>query len=220
MRVLIIGAHGQIGTQLVDKLLASPHQPVAMVRREEQLSPFKEKGADAVLADLEKEIGHAFNDIDAVVFTAGSGGDTGEEMTDLVDRQGAIKAINRTVSHGIRRFVMVSAFGANLDQEKWPDGMTHYYEAKSEADEYLRDTNLDYTILMPGRLTDEPGTGRIALAPRTEERDGSISREDVAATILHVLEQPNTYRGSYELLAGDTPIKAAIRQVQVIPAAP
>lgn len=214
MRVLVIGAHGQIGNQVVDLLLNSPHQPVAMVREEAQQAPFKKKGADTVLADLEAEIGHAFNDIDAVIFSAGSGADTGKDKTDLVDRKGAIKAINRTVSHGIRRFVMVSAFGANLDREKWPDGMTHYYEAKAAADAHLRDTDLDYTILMPGQLTDDPGTGQVALAPRTQERSGSVPRADVAAVIVQLLEQPNTYGGSYELLSGDTPIEEAVRQLR------
>jgi uncharacterized protein YbjT (DUF2867 family) len=90
MKALIIGANGQIGTQLVDKLKDSQHEPVPMVRKEEDVNTFKEKGTNPVLADLEKDIGHAFQGIDAVVFTAGSGADTGEEKTELVDKKGAV----------------------------------------------------------------------------------------------------------------------------------
>ncbi|WP_425421154.1 SDR family oxidoreductase [Phaeodactylibacter xiamenensis] len=213
MKVLIIGANGQIGTQLVDKLKDSQHEPVPMVRKEEDVSAFKEKGTNPVLADLEEDIGHAFRGIDAVVFTAGSGADTGEEKTELVDKKGAVKAINEAKSRGIDRFVMVSAFGADFEPEEWPDSMKHYYEAKATADNHLISSGLNYTILKPGRLTNDSGKGKVDIGERTQERMGEIPREDVATTIKEILDRPNTYRGSYEMLQGEQPIKQAVERI-------
>jgi uncharacterized protein YbjT (DUF2867 family) len=213
MKVLIIGASGQIGTQLADKLKGSMHEPVPMVRKEEDLSTFKEKGMEPVLADLEKDISHAFQDVDAVVFTAGSGAHTGREKTELVDKEGAIKAIDEALSSGVKRFIMVSAFGADFDPKYWPDSMEHYYEAKSAADNHLISSGLDYTILKPGRLTNDKGQGTVDIGERTQERRGSIPREDVAVTIQAILDRPNTYRASYEMLEGDQPIGQAVEQI-------
>lgn len=213
MKVLIIGANGQIGTQLVDKLKDSQHEPVPMVRKEEDVKTFKEKGTNPVLADLEKDISHAFRGIDAVVFTAGSGADTGEEKTELVDKKGAVKAINEAKSRGIDRFVMVSAFGADFEPKEWPNSMKHYYEAKAAADNHLISSGLNYTILKPGRLTNDSGKGKIDIGERTQERMGEIPREDVATTIKEILDCPNTYRGSYEMLQGDQPIEQAVERI-------
>lgn len=210
MKVLVIGANGQIGTKVVDKLLDSKHTPVAMVRKEADIPKFKEKGAEVVLADLEEEIDHAFDGIDAVVFTAGSGAHTGKDKTDLVDRKGAIKAIDKAAEYGADRFIMVSAFGADFDPSEWSDSMAHYYSAKSDADDHLMESDLDYTILKPGRLTNESGKDRIDIGKRIEKRGGSIPREDVATTIVQIIDQPNTFGGSFELLEGDTAIEEAV----------
>lgn len=206
MKVLIIGANGQIGSLLVDQLQNSEHEPVPMVRKEADIETFKKKGTSPVLADLEEEIGHAFEGVDAVVFAAGSGADTGKDKTELVDKKGAIKAIDEAKAKGVDRFVMVSAFGADFEPREWPASMKHYYEAKSTADNHLMSSGLDYTILKPGRLTNEGGHGKVDIGERTKDREGAIPREDVAMTIKAVLNQPNTYGASYELLEGDMPI--------------
>lgn len=213
MRVLVIGANGKIGRKLVDRLLSSHHEPVAMVRQKEQTTRFHELGAKTVLADLEEDIDHAFKDIDAVVFTAGSGGHTGKDKTELVDRMGAIKAIDEAVKHNVKRFIMVSAFGADYDPQEWSEGMAHYYQAKSVADKYLMNTDLDYTILKPGRLTDEIPEERIEIAEKTEQRGGSITRSDVAETIKQILEVKASFRKSYELLQGEKEIEEALAEL-------
>lgn len=213
MKVLIIGANGQIGTQLVEKLKDSQHEPVPMVRKEEDVNTFKEKGTKPVLADLEEDISHAFEGVDAVVFTAGSGADTGKDKTEAVDKEGAVKAINEAKSKGIDRFVMVSAFGADFEPKEWPDSMKHYYEAKSAADNHLMSSGLNYTILKPGRLTNDSGNGKVDIGERTQERMGEIPREDVATTIREILDRPNTYRASYEMLQGDQPIAQAVERI-------
>ncbi len=215
MKILIIGANGQIGTKLTEKLKDSQHTPVAMLRKEAQVQKFKQKGIETVLADLEKDISHAFSGIDAVVFTAGSGADTPKSQTKVIDENGAKKAIDEAVAEGINRFIMVSALMADRKSENWPESMQHYYEAKANADEYLRRSGLDYTILMPGRLTNKNGTGKVELKKRIEDlKDRSISREDVATVITEILNADNTINKSLDLLEGDTPIKKAVSDIR------
>ncbi|HET8864535.1 MAG TPA: SDR family oxidoreductase [Gracilimonas sp.] len=211
MNVLVIGANGQIGTRLVRKLKEAGHDPKAMVRKEEQISQFKNEGIDTVLADLEEDFSHAYNGVDAVVFTAGSGGDTPKSQTQMIDRDGAIKAIDEAEKAGVNRFVMVSALKANRDEDSWSEAMQHYYEAKSAADDHLRNTDLDFTVLMPGRLTNEPGTGKVELSEYIEDIEGrNITRDDVAAVITEMIDSPVTFGKSLELLQGETSIKEAI----------
>jgi len=214
MNILVIGANGQIGKKVVSKLLKSEHHPKAMVRSEEQVEQFEKKGADVVVADLEKDISHVFNGVNGVVFTAGSGAHTGKDKTELVDHQGAIKAIDEAVKNDVKRFIMVSAFGADLDRDTWKESMAHYYRAKSAADRYLMQSGLDFTILKPGRLTNENGTGNIEIAARTEQRGGSITRTDVATTIVKIMGVRQSIGKSYELLQGDTPIDRALNELK------
>lgn len=213
MRVLVIGANGQIGEKVVHNLLDAEYTPRAMVRKEEQIKQFEEIGAEVVLADLEEDISHAFEHVDGVVFTAGSGADTPKSQTKVIDRDGAIKAVDEAEKHDASRFIMVSAFGADFDPEEWSDRMEHYYKAKSEADEYLKDSGLDYTILKPGRLTNEEAKGEIQIGKRTEERGGSITREDVAEVIVQSVDSEVTHCKSLELLQGDTPIPEALENL-------
>ena len=117
MRVLVIGANGQVGHQLVEKLKDKGHQPVAMVRKEEQVEQFKEKGIDTVLGDLQKDFSHAFEGVDSVVFAAGSGGDTGADMTVLIDQEGAIESVDNAKKTGVKHFVMLSSMGADAPKD-------------------------------------------------------------------------------------------------------
>jgi len=109
---------------------------------------------------------------------------------------------------------MVSAFGADLDRDTWKESMAHYYRAKSAADRYLMQSGLDFTILKPGRLTNENGTGNIEIAARTEQRGGSITRTDVATTIVKIMGVRQSIGKSYELLQGDTPIDRALNELK------
>lgn len=210
MKVLIIGANGKIGQRLTKKLKNTTHAPRAMYRDEAQVAAATAKGIEAVYGDLEQDFDHAFDGVDAIVFTAGSGAHTGADKTHLVDRIGAKKTIDYAVKHRIDRFIMVSAFGADASPDQWPDSMKHYYEAKADADKHLMQTQLDFTILKPGRLTDDDGTNNIAIGDDLNMEKGTIPRADVATVIEKCLSAPQTIRRSLELLSGNEPIDKAL----------
>ncbi|MFC7322054.1 SDR family oxidoreductase [Halobacillus campisalis] len=205
MRVLVIGANGKVGKHIVDKLKSADHDPVAMVRDPDQVPQFEEKGVDTVLGNLEKDFESAFYKIDAVIFAAGSGPDTGADKTILIDQEGAIKSIERAKHFGIQRFVMLSSMLADRP-ESGPSGMKHYLYAKHRADEHLKQSGLDYTIVRPGGLTNEPGTGCVMLQENMNNF-GEIPREDVAETIAHLISVPKAENKSFDLISGSDPIK-------------
>jgi uncharacterized protein YbjT (DUF2867 family) len=213
MKVLVIGANGQIGKRLVKKLKSAGHQPKAMIRKEEQKTWFEQENIETVLGDLEEDFSHVYKDVEAVVFSAGSGGHTPKSQTKVIDQDGAKKAIDEAEEAGISRFIMVSALKANRDSKNWSDAMQHYYEAKSAADAHLRKSNLNYTVLMPGRLSNEEGTGKIDLGERIELDNRSITRDDVASIIVEILEKESTFGKSLELLQGETSINKAVENI-------
>lgn len=204
MRVLVIGANGQVGHQLVEKLKGKGHQPVAMVRKEEQVNQFKDKGIDTVLGDLQKDFSHAFEGVDSVVFAAGSGGDTGTDMTVLIDQEGAIESVDNAKKAGVKHFVMLSSMGA--DDPKNAEQIQPYLYAKHRADEYLRASGLDFTILRPGMLTNDPGTGKVRLFEGGTEI-AEIPREDVANVLTHIVDTDKPEGKTYYLHEGDTPVE-------------
>ena len=212
MRILIAGANGQIGRQLIERIADSLHASRAMIRDEDQAETLRELGANAtVVADLEDDIDKAVTHCDAVVFTAGSGADTGPEKTEAVDRDGAIALIDAAREAGVSRFVMVSSMGAG-QPEDGPEEMQHYLRAKQAADEHLADSGLDYTIVRPGRLTNEAACGRVALDTRLQDH-GEVPRADVAAVLLEVLKTPDTIGKTFEVLKGEKPIEQAVSQL-------
>lgn len=215
MKVLLIGANGQIGQHIIR--LAKNDVDIsltAMVRKQEQLDEYKAKGTEAVLADLEGSVENlrkVMESMDAVVFTAGSGGHTGADKTILVDLDGAVKAVEAAEQANVGRFIMISAFQAN-NREVWADSkIKHYMAAKHYADRFLLASKLNYTILRPGNLRNEPGTGRI-LAGELKEY-GAIPREDVARTVLASLKNENTHHRSFDLITGEQPIEEAINNL-------
>jgi len=204
MKILIIGANGKIGRRLTERLANSGHAVRAMIRKKEQRDALEKLGAEVVIGDLEGEFAHALESCDALVFTAGSGGETGADKTILVDLWGAIKTIEACSKRRIKRFIMISSRNAG-DPENSKPAILHYNVAKHIADDYLINSMLDYTILRPGRLTDEPGTGRIRTSrPSVEEQ--SISRDDVAAVAQYCLEHDDTIGKIIELYQGDETI--------------
>jgi len=214
MKVLLIGANGKVGRQVVDMLHGHERHTVrAMVRKPEQWEALRNKGIEAVLADLEgtvDEIAEAAKGCDAIVFSAGSGGHTGPDKTLLVDLDGAVKAMEAAGKIGIKRFVIVSTFQAH-NRENWPEDLKPYYVAKHYADRMLMNSGLNYTIIRPGYLRDVKGTGLVTAAENL--KGGSIPREDVARTIVQTLDEPNTYRKAFDLMAGDTPIAEALKSL-------
>jgi uncharacterized protein YbjT (DUF2867 family) len=208
--VVVAGGHGKIGLRLLRLLAARGDRARGLIRNPKHAGDLEAVGAGAVVCDLEREgdITHCVEGADAVVFSAGAGPGSGAERKKTVDLGGAVKLIDAAKAAGIARYVMVSAIGVTrLDSIS--GAMRPYYEAKAEADARLDASGLDHTIVRPGRLTDEPGTGRIRAG--TDVGSGEVSREDVAATLLAVLDADNTIGKAFDLLEGETPIVEAVR---------
>lgn len=215
MIVLVAGANGKTARSLVRMLVEEDHKVRGLVRKEEQLSEVEQDGAEPVLVDLEEEVegdvGRAVEGCDAIVFAAGAGPGSGAARKETMDYGGAVKLIEAAERHGVRRYLMLSAMGA-ADPESGSEEMRPYLSAKARADERLQSSGLDYTIIRPGSLTNEPGTGRIDAALSLGRR-GEISREDVAAIFAATLEAENTFGKTFEALSGDTPIREAIAAI-------
>ena len=211
MNILVVGANGQIGKHVVSKIQSTnEHTAIAMVRKEEQKAQFEEQGAKTALVDLEGSIGDiadAAKGADAIVFTAGSGGHTGADKTMMIDLDGAIKTMEAAKQAGVKRFVTVSAIGVH-NRDKWMGSVPYYSAAKHYADVWLRESGLDYTIIRPGGLINDAGTGNIKVAVDLEV--GKITREDVASTILASLENDHTIGKEFDMINGETPIKDAL----------
>lgn len=217
MKVLIFGANGQIGQHLVDEMKKEGvHEPVAFVRKQEQLDEFKKEGVQARLGNLEasiEEIANEMTEIDAIVFTAGSGGATGDDKTLLIDLDGAVKVMEAAKKTGIERFLIVSAFGAE-SRERWSEELKPYYVAKHFADEWLKNMDLNYTIVRPGMLTNDSSIGKVLIKEIIKESEPmTIPRVDVAKVLLASLENENTYRKSFDLLTGKDSIKNALENL-------
>ncbi|TYL37014.1 NAD(P)-dependent oxidoreductase [Natronococcus pandeyae] len=211
MQVAVIGANGGIGRELVPRLAETGHDPIGVVRDESQFGAVRERGGEPRLGDLEGEFAPALQGADAVVFTAGSGGDTGWDKTLLIDLWGARRSIDACVAHGIDRFVMISAYNAS-DPMAAPDAIRPYHVAKRCADDYLDWSPLEATILRPTALTDDEGTGQISAAFDYRDADGDeIPRADVAQTVVACLATADTVGETIRLFGGETPIEDAIR---------
>lgn len=212
MNVLVVGANGQVGKHLVNQLKDSQEHTVkAMVRKEEQAEALKKQDIEVAVACLEQsveDIAQAARGCNAIVFTAGSGPNTGYDKTLLIDLDGAVKTIEAAEIVGIKRFIMVSAIQAHR-RENWHGKMLPYYAAKYYADKMLEQSELTYTIIRPGGLLSEPGTGMIEAA--NDIRSGEIPRQDVARTIIYSLTEENTYYQSFDLISGEVPIEKALK---------
>lgn len=208
-KVLIIGAHGKVGQILSDKLHhQADFKPTGFIRKSSQQSEFKIETIVQSLSSTVDELTETFKGFDAIVFAAGSGGNTGHDKTLEVDLDGAVKAIEAAEKASVKRFLMLSAFGAGNRTFIDDSPIKHYYIAKHYADKMLQSTSLDWTILRPGRLTDDNQTGKITLDKEPE--NASISRTDVAETIVECLKHQNTVHKIIEFNEGDTAIDHAL----------
>lgn len=209
MKVAIIGANGGIGRFLTARLAREQgFEPIAVLREKKQFPRFEEIGVECRLGDLEGDFTEALDGTIAAVFTAGSGAKTGKDKTLLVDLWGAVRAIRHCEKSGPSRFIMVSARRAG-DPDQAEGGIKPYLVAKWAADEALQRSRLDYTILRPGHLTDGPATGKLAVASSLDDRDGDVTREDVADAIVACLGNPRTVGRVFEILNGDKPLTRA-----------
>jgi uncharacterized protein YbjT (DUF2867 family) len=196
-------------------LAAAGHTPVALVRREEYRAELEGKGAEVRLLDVEGEdaagFAEAFEGCHAVVFAAGGGPDGNIERKRTVDLEGSLKSIEGARRAGISRFVQVSAIGVDAPLPPDTDPVWRaYVEAKRDADAALRSSGLDWTIIRPGRLTDGPPTGLVALGPDVER--GQVPRADVAAVLAAVIDTGGGIGAQWDLVSGETPIDEAVRQ--------
>jgi len=208
MDVVVAGGHGKIGLRLLRLLADGGHRARGLIRNPDHAAELSAIGAEPVVCDMEQldDLSECCAGADAVVFAAGAGPGSGPERKRTVDYGAAVKLIEA----GVPRYVMVSAISAGRPEE-WSDAMRPYYEAKAGADERLMASGLDYTIVRPGGLTDDPGTGLVKLA--TDLERGEIPRDDVAAVIVAILETPSAVGKVFELVAGDTPIDEAVRSL-------
>ena len=212
-RIAIVGGHGQIAQLLIAELVERGHQPVALVRKPEQVEALEALGAETGLLDIEQDsaevFGARFEGADAVVFAAGGGADGDIERKKSVDLGGSLKSIEGARAADVHRFVQVSAISVD---EPLPDDADPvwkaYVDAKRDADAALRESGLDWTIIRPGGLTDDAKTGQVTLAPETER--GEVTRADVAAVLAATLDDPRTVRQQWTLIGGSTPIEQAI----------
>jgi len=212
MRIIVIGGHGKVALLLEPLLVARGHQVRAVIRTPDQSADIEATGASAVVADVERMDVQALADLlvghDAVVWAAGAGGGT-PERTAAVDRDAAIRSMDAAIRAGVGRYVMVSYLGAGPDHGVPADNSFHAYaEAKAAADAHLRASSLDWTIVGPGSLTLEPGTGGIELGPRPAA--DSVPRADVARVVDEVLARPATIGRTIEFNTGPTPIAEAL----------
>lgn len=206
MDVVVAGGHGKIGLRLLGLLADGGHRARGLVRNPEHVQALADVGAEAVLCDMEEleDLSGCCAGADAVVFAAGAGPGSGPERKQTVDYAAAVKLMDA----GVQRYVIVSAISAGRPQE-WSDEMRPYYDAKAGADQRLMESGLDYTVVRPGALTDDPGTGLVTVG--TDLSYGSIPRDDVAAVLLAALETPSSIGKTFELVSGDTPIEEAVR---------
>ena len=216
MKVLVAGAHGKTARHLVRMLVENGHEVRGLVRKEEQLADVEADGAEPVLADLENDevegrVGGSVAGCDAVVFAAGAGPGSGEARKETMDFGGAAKLVEAAQKNGANRYLMLSSMGAD-DPEAGPEAMRPYLRAKAKADGRLRESGLDWTIIRPGSLTDEEGTGMVEAAEGLGRR-GGIPREDTARVFAQALETPNTIGKTFEVLSGEARIREALERL-------
>lgn len=219
MRVVIAGGHGKIALVLERQLAQRGDEPVALVRNPDHADDVRETGAEPVVVDLESigaaELAEHLRGADAVVFAAGAGPNSTAERKRTVDRDAALLLADAAGKAGVRRYLLVSAMGAaeapsqDEDDSVWGE----YLRAKRDAEQGVtgRD-DLDVTVLRPGRLTDDPATGRVTLAERRVGHE-EVTREDTAATLVALLDAPMTAGRTLELVNGTVPLTTAVDEL-------
>jgi uncharacterized protein YbjT (DUF2867 family) len=214
MKVVVAGAHGQVARLLIRRLRDEGDGIRGLIRNPDHTEDMRDDGAEPAVCDLEwaapAEVAAHLEDADAVVFAAGAGAGSGAERKLTVDRDGAVKLLDAARAAGVERYVMVSSVGAESPPDD-DDVFSVYLRAKAEADAALVASDLAWTILRPGRLTDDPGSGRVRLT--TEPVRGAIPREDVAAVLAAILHEPGAAGRTLYLLAGDDDVASALAAV-------
>ncbi|MBW5248692.1 SDR family oxidoreductase [Streptomyces poriferorum] len=215
MRIVIAGGHGQIALRLERLLAARGDEAAGIIRNPQQSEDLRAAGAEPVVLDLEsatvEEAAEVLRGADAAVFAAGAGPNSGTERKDTVDRGAAVLFADAAQRAGVRRYVVVSSMGADPDHPG-DEVFDVYLRAKGAADAYVRaQTALDWTILRPGMLTNDAGTGQVLLAASTGR--GPVPRDDVAAAIAELLDTPAAAGLTLELISGNVPVSVAVKDI-------
>lgn len=215
MRIVIAGGHGQIALRLERLLAARGYEVAGIIRKAEQGDDLRAAGAEPIVLDLEsatvEQVAERLRGADAAVFAAGAGPGSGVTRKDTVDKGAAVLFADAAVRAGVRRFVVVSSMGANPAHEG-DEVFDVYLRAKGDADAHVQGLDsLDWTILRPGALTDDAGTGLVRLEARTGR--GPVPRDDVAAVLTELLETPATSGLTLELISGSAPVSVAVKAV-------
>ncbi|MFF9125867.1 SDR family oxidoreductase [Streptomyces sp. NPDC014889] len=215
MRIVIAGGHGQIALRLERLLAARGDEVAGIIRRAEQSEDLREAGAEPVVLDLESasvdEVARLLRGADAAVFAAGAGPGSGVARKDTVDKGAAVLFADAAVRAGVRRHLVVSSMGADA-AHKGDEVFDAYLRAKGAADDHVRRQEaLDWTILRPGSLTNDAGTGQVRLEAHTGR--GMVPRDDVAAVLAELVETPATAGLTLELVSGSAPVSVAVKSV-------
>jgi uncharacterized protein YbjT (DUF2867 family) len=207
--IVIAGGHGKIALRLARLLSARGDTVRSLIRNPGHAAGVHATGAEPVVADMEEldSLAEFVEGADAVVFAAGAGPGSGPERKRTVDLGAAVKLLDAAQATGARRYLMVSSIGAG-DPSAASGPMRPYLEAKAQADAALSASDLEWTIVRPGMLTDDPGTGLVWVGE--EERRAAVTRDDVAAVLAGSLDEPRTVRKTFVLLQGETPIAEAL----------
>jgi uncharacterized protein YbjT (DUF2867 family) len=216
MRVVIAGGHGQIALRLTKILAGDGHEVVGLVRNPAHEAEVNAVGGQVAVLDLEKAdlaaVAEVLAGADVAVFSAGAGPGSGVERKNTVDRGAAVLFAEASERAGVRRHLQVSSMGADQVDALDPDDVfTIYLRAKKEAEDDLRSRDLDWTILRPGSLTNDPGTGKVLLAGNVDR--GSVPRDDVALVLAGLCDTPASIGRTLELVSGDTPVSEALKNL-------
>jgi len=212
VKVFILGISGAIGAQLADKLSAGGTEVHGLVRKPAQRADLAARGVETSLGKLSTmsaaDLARAAAGSDAIVYTAGSNGGA-REVTKAIDGDGVAKALEAARLAGVGRFVLVSVLPESWRERDNPDEVEYYFAVKKQADIAVTRSDLDWVILRPSLLVDDPALGTISLGPA--EAHGEIARADVADTLTELLLEPRIRRQILELNTGTTPIREAVR---------
>jgi nucleoside-diphosphate-sugar epimerase len=211
MDVVIAGGHGKVARALARLLVARGDRVRGLIRNPDHAADLRDDGSEPVVLDVEaaspSEIADAIGGAEAAVFAAGAGPGSGAERKWTVDRDGAIKLLEASRLADVPRYVIVSSIGAE-DPPDGDDVFSVYQRAKAEADRAVADSDRQWTIVRPGRLTDDTGTGRVRLS--LEPYRGEVTREDVAAVLAAALSESSSVRLTFYVNGGDESVADAL----------
>jgi uncharacterized protein YbjT (DUF2867 family) len=214
MDIVIAGAHGKVARRLARLLVARGDRVCGLIRNPDHADDLRGDGSEPVLLDLEAaepgRVAEAVAGADAVVFAAGAGPGSGPERKLTVDRDGAIKLLEAARAADVARYVMISSVGAENPPDN-DDVFSVYLRAKAEADRALTASDRDWTVVRPGFLSDDPGTGRVRI--QTDPIRDQVTRDDVAAVLAAVLAEPRSAQLVIYVVGGEDPIEQALEAV-------